>query len=111
MRRSGAFLLLLAALLAAVAVAGAAGGPFVMPVSDVFAITGRGTVVTGRVQSGSIAVGDTVCISGGAPLAVDGIESFRKQLDRIRAGAHGGLLFRQLTKKDVKKGDVLTSCE
>ncbi len=87
-----------------------ADGPFVMTAMDVFKITGRGIVVTGVVKSGAISVGETVCIGGGAPVSIKGIEMFRKVLERVSAGDNAGLLFEGLSRDDVKKGDEIRSC-
>lgn len=84
---------------------------FRIVVEDVFSITGRGTVITGRVQSGCVAVGDIVTLrrlDGSArEVAVCGIEMFRRMLDRAVKGDNVGLLLQGLTKSDVGKGDVL----
>lgn len=89
-----------------------ATGDFRMPVEDVFQITGRGLVATGRIQSGHVQVGQQVTITrAGSPLgnaAVDGIEQFRKTSTTAGAGDNVGLLFRQLTKAELAPGDVLT---
>jgi len=94
--------------------AGAEDG-FSMKIMDAFAITGRGTVLTGQVASGSLAVGDTVCVplQDGAVAArsVDGIEMFRKLLDRAEKGQMVGILV-QVDNKLVEKGATLHSdCE
>lgn len=84
---------------------------FRIVVEDVFSITGRGTVITGRIQSGCVAVGDIVTLrrlDGSArEVAVSGIEMFRKMLDRAVKGDNVGLLLRGLSKSDVGRGDVL----
>ncbi len=85
--------------------------PFLMPVEDVFSITGRGTVVTGRVEQGVVRVGETVEIVGIRPTAsttVTGVEMFRKLLDEGRAGDNVGLLLRGTKKDDVERGQVVT---
>ena len=84
--------------------------PFLMPVEDVFSITGRGTVVTGRVETGVIKVGDPVEILGLGETKTStctGVEMFRKLLDSGEAGDNVGLLMRGLDKKDVKRGQVV----
>ncbi len=84
---------------------------FLMPIEDVFTITGRGTVVTGRVERGRLRVGDTVEIIGLAEstrsTVVTGLEMFRKLLDEVMAGDNVGLLLRGIDKKDVERGQVL----
>lgn len=84
--------------------------PFLMPVEDVFTITGRGTVATGRVERGIIRVNDPVEIVGlGAQkdTVVTGVEMFRKLLDEARAGDNVGLLLRGVDRKDIERGQVL----
>ncbi len=88
--------------------------PFLMPVEDVFSITGRGTVATGRIERGIIKVGDPVEIigmmrEGEKPLTstVTGVEMFRKLLDRGEAGDNAGLLLRGINKEDIKRGQVI----
>ena len=84
--------------------------PFLMPVEDVFSITGRGTVATGRIETGIVKVGDEVQIMGlGASLksTVTGVEMFRKLLDQGEAGDNVGLLLRGIDKKEIKRGQVL----
>ena len=84
--------------------------PFLMPVEDVFSITGRGTVATGRIETGIIKVGDEVQILGlGADMksVVTGVEMFRKLLDQGEAGDNVGLLLRGIDKKDIKRGMVI----
>ena len=83
--------------------------PFLMPVEDVFTITGRGTVVTGRVEQGQIKVGEEVEIVGLRPTikkTVTGVEMFRKLLDEGQAGDNVGLLLRGTERKDVERGQV-----
>jgi elongation factor Tu len=86
--------------------------PFLMPIEDVFTITGRGTVVTGRVEQGQIKLGDEIEIVGIEPktskTVVTGIEMFRKMLDEARAGDNAGILLRGTKKDEVQRGQVLT---
>ncbi|SEJ49174.1 translation elongation factor 1A (EF-1A/EF-Tu) [Bhargavaea ginsengi] len=85
--------------------------PFMMPVEDVFSITGRGTVATGRVERGQVKVGDTVDIIGLAEEAksttVTGVEMFRKLLDYAEAGDNIGALLRGVAREDIQRGQVL----
>jgi len=85
--------------------------PFLMSVEDVFSITGRGTVATGRIERGIIKVGEAVEIVGlmEAPLAstVTGVEMFKKLLDEGQAGDNAGLLLRGIEKKDIRRGMVI----
>ena len=85
--------------------------PFLMPVEDVFSITGRGTVATGRIELGIVNTSDTVEIIGlGAEkmkTVITGVEMFRKILDRGEAGDNVGLLLRGVDKKDIKRGMVI----
>src|SRR5574337_927061 len=84
--------------------------PFLMPVEDVFSISGRGTVVTGRVERGIVKVGDEVEIVGlrdTQKTVVTGVEMFRKLLDEGRAGDNIGVLLRGTKKEDVERGQVL----
>ena len=84
--------------------------PFLMPVEDVFSITGRGTVATGRVERGQVKVGDTVEIVGikeTKACVVTGVEMFRKLLDYAEAGDNIGALLRGITRDNVKRGQVL----
>ena len=85
--------------------------PFLMPVEDVFTITGRGTVATGRVERGTIKVGDPVEIVGLADqpkdTVVTGVEMFRKILDRAEAGDNIGALLRGVDRKEIERGQVL----
>ncbi|MEW8976875.1 MAG: elongation factor Tu [Symbiobacterium sp.] len=85
--------------------------PFLMPIEDVFTITGRGTVVTGRVERGRCKVGDTVDIVGlreeKRTTVVTGLEMFRKVLDEVVAGDNVGALLRGIEKKEVERGQVL----
>ena len=84
--------------------------PFLMPVEDVFTITGRGTVATGRVERGTVKVGDTVEIVGmGSKLStvITGVEMFRKMLDQAQAGDNVGLLLRGVQRNEIERGQVL----
>jgi len=85
--------------------------PFMMPVEDVFSITGRGTVATGRVERGQVKVGDEVEIIGlndeAMKTTVTGVEMFRKMLDYAEAGDNIGALLRGVTREDVSRGQVL----
>ena len=85
--------------------------PFLMPIEDIFSITGRGTVVTGRIETGTIHVNDPVELVGfgDAPRSttVTGVEMFRKLLEQGEAGDNVGLLLRGIDKKDVKRGEVV----
>ena len=84
--------------------------PFLMPIEDVFTITGRGTVVTGRVERGIVKVGEEVEIIGIRPTTkttVTGVEMFRKLLDSGEAGDNVGALLRGTKKEDVERGQVL----
>jgi len=84
--------------------------PFLMPVEDVFSISGRGTVVTGRVERGIVKVGEEIEIVGLRPTiktTVTGVEMFRKLLDEGRAGDNVGLLLRGIAKEDIERGMVL----
>ena len=84
--------------------------PFLMPVEDVFSITGRGTVATGRVERGQVRVGDNVEIVGIKPTqktVVTGVEMFRKLLDYAEAGDNIGTLLRGITRENVQRGQVL----
>jgi elongation factor Tu len=85
--------------------------PFLMPIEDVFTITGRGTVVTGRVEQGQLKLGDEIEIVGIEPktskTVVTGVEMFRKMLDEARAGDNAGILLRGTKKDEVQRGQVL----
>jgi len=85
--------------------------PFLMPVEDVFSITGRGTVATGRVERGTVKVQETVEIVGLAekarPVVVTGVEMFRKLLDQAIAGDNIGLLLRGVQRNEIERGQVL----
>jgi elongation factor Tu len=86
--------------------------PFIMPIEDVFSITGRGTVVTGRIEGGKVHVGDTIEIVGLADTTsttVTGVEMFRKLLDEGMAGDNVGVLLRGTKKEDVERGQVLAA--
>ena len=85
--------------------------PFLMPVEDIFSITGRGTVATGRIETGVVHTGDEVEIVGleeePKKTVVTGVEMFRKILDEGEAGDNVGLLLRGIDKKEIKRGQVL----
>jgi elongation factor Tu len=84
--------------------------PFLMPIEDIFSIEGRGTVVTGRIERGTVKVGEEVEIVGIKPTAkstVTGIEMFNKQLQEGTAGDNAGILLRGTKKEDVHRGQVL----
>ncbi len=84
--------------------------PFLMPIEDVFSISGRGTVVTGRVERGKVKVGEEIEIVGAWPTekkVVTGVEMFRKLLDEGVAGDNIGVLLRGVEKSDVERGQVL----
>jgi elongation factor Tu len=85
--------------------------PFLMPVEDVFSITGRGTVATGRIEQGIVNTGDTVEIVGIHPetssTVVTGVEMFRKILDEGRAGDNVGCLLRGIKREEIERGQVL----
>ena len=85
--------------------------PFLMPVEDVFSITGRGTVATGRVERGVVKVGDELAIVGIAPeikkTVCTGVEMFRKLLDQAEAGDNIGTLLRGVDRKEIERGQVL----
>ncbi|CAC9924850.1 translation elongation factor Tu [Aedoeadaptatus coxii] len=87
--------------------------PFLMPVEDIFTITGRGTVATGRVERGVIKVNDSVEIVGltteKRTVVVTGVEMFRKQLDQAQAGDNVGLLLRGVQRDDIERGQVLAA--
>jgi elongation factor Tu len=85
---------------------------FGMIVQDTFKIASRGTVITGKIDSGAIKVGDSVCLSSGlGPLLVQGIESFRKILDEAQAGTNVGILVDAQEQGAVGKGDRMTVCD
>ena len=84
--------------------------PFLMPIEDIFSISGRGTVVTGRIERGKVKVGEEIEIVGFRPTTkkvVTGVEMFKKQLDEGMAGDNAGLLLRGTEKDDVERGMVL----
>jgi len=84
--------------------------PYLMPIEDIFSISGRGTVVTGRIERGKVKVSEEVEIVGFKPTAkkvVTGIEMFKKQLDEGLAGDNAGILLRGTEKDDVERGMVL----
>jgi elongation factor Tu len=85
--------------------------PFLMPVEDVFSITGRGTVATGRIETGVVNTGEEVNLIGlgaeGKKTVVTGVEMFRKILDTGEAGDNVGLLLRGIDKKEIKRGMVI----
>ncbi len=85
--------------------------PFLMPIEDIFSITGRGTVATGRIETGVVHVGDEVEIVGlgeePKKTTITGVEMFRKLLDEGEAGDNVGLLLRGIDKKEIKRGQVL----
>jgi elongation factor Tu len=86
--------------------------PFLMPIEDVFTISGRGTVATGRVERGKIHVGDNVELVGIKPTVtttITGVEMFRKLLDEGMAGDNIGALLRGLKREDVERGQVLAA--
>ncbi|WP_108665830.1 elongation factor Tu [Euzebya rosea] len=86
--------------------------PFLMPIEDVFSITGRGTVVTGRIEGGVVTVGDTIEIVGlkdTTSTTVTGVEMFRKLLNRGEAGDNVGVLLRGTKKDEVERGQVLAA--
>lgn len=87
--------------------------PFLMPIEDVFSIEGRGTVITGKIERGTIKLGDEVEILGIAPKAIKttctGIEMFHKLLDYAEAGENVGLLLRGIKRKDVQRGQVCSA--
>ena len=83
---------------------------FLMPVEDVFSISGRGTVVTGRIEKGTIKIGETIEIVGFTDTkttTVTGVEMFRKEMDQGQAGDNCGVLLRGIKKEDVERGQVL----
>ena len=87
--------------------------PFLMPIEDIFSITGRGTVATGRVEQGVVKVGDTVELVGltdeSRQVVVTGVEMFRKQLDQAEAGDNIGALLRGVQRNEIERGQVLAA--
>ena len=86
--------------------------PFIMPIEDVFSITGRGTVVTGRIEGGKVHVGDTIEMVGlkdTTSTTVTGVEMFRKLLDQGQAGDNVGVLLRGTKREEVERGQVLAA--
>src|SRR6056297_2823996 len=86
--------------------------PFLMPIEDIFTITGRGTVVTGRIERGQVKVGEEIEIVGmkdTTETTVTGVEMFNKQLDAAQAGDNAGILLRGTKKEDVHRGQVLAA--
>ena len=85
--------------------------PFLMPVEDVFSITGRGTVATGRVERGIVKINETLELVGlmekSRPLVVTGVEMFHKLLDQAQAGDNVGLLLRGIQRDEIQRGQVL----
>jgi len=84
--------------------------PFLMPIENVYSITGRGIVVTGRVEAGTVKIGDAVQVVGAKPIpsiAVTGIEIFNKILDFAEAGENVGVLLRNIKRTDITRGDVI----
>lgn len=89
-------------------------GPFMMPIEDVFSISGRGTVVTGRIERGTIRTGDQVEIiglnqSGGDSITVTGTQAFHRDVEAARAGMNVGLLLRGVKREDVCRGQVIAA--
>jgi len=83
--------------------------PFLMPIEDVFSIPGRGTVVTGRIEQGSVKLGEEISIVGPKPIpkiAITGLEMFKKELDNAQAGDNVGLLLRGIKREDVARGAI-----
>lgn len=87
---------------------------FRMTVQDIFSIKGRGTVVTGRIESGTVTVGDEIRIQGkgsSKTTTVHGVEISRKVLPHAKAGDDVGILLKDIGKEDVQQGDILTGSE
>ena len=83
-------------------------GPFTLKIEDTFLIKGKGLVVTGVLRNGSVDVGDYVTFGDGSTAIIDGIIKGQQQVSSAKDGDDIGLLFSNLTKKDVKIGDVVT---
>ena len=81
---------------------------FRMTIADVFFIRGRGAVATGKIEDGTLRVGDEVLVDGSGPVRVDGIEAFRKVLEQAAAPENVGLLFSKLERSQLKPGAVIT---
>jgi hypothetical protein len=81
---------------------------FRMTIADVFFIRGRGSVATGKIEDGTLRVGDEVLVDGNGPVRVDGIEAFRKVLEQAAAPENVGLLFSKLERSQLKPGAVIT---
>ena len=87
---------------------------FRMTVQDVFSIKGRGTVVTGRIESGTITVGDEIRIQGKSSsktTVVTGVEVHHKVVKQVQTGDNVGVLLKDISKEDVQQGDILTGSE
>nr|WP_296486680.1 EF-Tu/IF-2/RF-3 family GTPase [uncultured Acetatifactor sp.] len=88
---------------------------FRIVVEDIFSITGRGTVITGKVEAGSIVVGDTVMLrrrdGSGREVTITGIEMFRRVLNSAKKGDNVGLLLRGVDRAEVSRGDILEQCD
>jgi len=83
--------------------------PFLMPIEDVYSISGRGTVITGRIEQGQVKVGDDIAVVGGKGIpktSVTGLEMFRKSMDSAQAGDNVGCLLRGIKREDVSRGGV-----
>jgi len=83
--------------------------PFMMPIEDIFAIAGRGTVITGRIETGTVKIGQEVSIVGAKPIpkiGITGIEMFKKQMDKAQAGDNIGALLRGIKREDVSRGMI-----
>ena len=88
--------------------------PFRMTIVDVFTIRGRGTVVTGQIETGTVQVGDTIEIRGQTGVkrtVVTSIETFRRLVDQAGEGENAGLFLQDVTKDEVRRGDVLVGAE